>query len=121
MKQERLDFMHLLPGPRERSKTGGPMIANEMSAGLVPATDRNRWQAIRRGFAMHCPNCGKGAMFCSYLKVNEACPNCGEELFHQRADDAPPYITIMVVGHIIGACMIAVEEWNDTIPIWIHA
>ena len=75
---------------------------------------RNAWQAIRKGLRGRCPNCGEGKMFRSYLKVNDACPHCGEELFHQRADDAPPYMTIFVVGHIIGTFMILVEEyWPD--------
>ena len=66
--------------------------------------------AVRRGFLGRCPHCGKGPMFRAYLKVNDVCPNCGEELFHQRADDAPPYITIFVVGHIVGSLMLLAEE-----------
>jgi uncharacterized protein (DUF983 family) len=81
---------------------------------------RDRWQAIKRGFQLRCPNCGKGPLFRAYLKVNDTCPVCGEELFHQRADDAPPYLTILVVGHIVGALMLTVEEIDDTLPIWIH-
>ena len=30
------------------------------------------------------------------------CPNCGEELFHHRADDGPAYLVILLVAHIIG-------------------
>jgi uncharacterized protein (DUF983 family) len=86
---------------------------------VVPV--RDRWQAIKRGFNLRCPNCGKGHLFRAYLKVADTCPVCGEELFHQRADDAPPYLTILVVGHIIGALMLTVEEINDTLPLWIHA
>lgn len=82
---------------------------------------RDRWQAIKRGFGLRCPNCGEGHLFRAYLKVADTCPVCGEELFHQRADDAPPYLTILVVGHIVGALMLIVEEINDTLPIWIHA
>ena len=81
---------------------------------------RRRWQAVKRGFSLRCPNCGQGHLFRAYLKVADICPVCGEELFHQRADDAPPYLTILVVGHIIGALMLTVEEINDTMPIWIH-
>ncbi|HWG03707.1 MAG TPA: DUF983 domain-containing protein [Beijerinckiaceae bacterium] len=84
------------------------------------APTRNRWQAIKRGFRERCPNCGEGRMFRAYLKVADTCPVCGEELFHQRADDAPPYLTILVVGHIVGGSMLAVEEINDTLPLWIH-
>ena len=82
---------------------------------------RDKWQAVKRGFMGKCPHCGEGKMFRAYLKVAEACPSCGEELHHQRADDAPPYMTIFVVGHIIGAGMLWVEHQNDELPIWIHA
>lgn len=60
-------------------------------------------------------------MFCAYLKVNTACPDCGEELHHHRADDAPPYFTILVVGHVIGALILLVEEFWPDAPIWLHA
>jgi uncharacterized protein (DUF983 family) len=82
---------------------------------------RDTWQAMKRGFMGKCPHCGEGKIFHAYLKVSDACPACGEELHHQRADDAPPYMTIFVVGHIIGAGMLIVEEHNDALPIWIHA
>lgn len=57
--------------------------------------------ALRRGWQCRCPNCGAGAMMRSYLKVREACPVCGEALHHQRADDGPAYLTILVVGHLL--------------------
>jgi uncharacterized protein (DUF983 family) len=76
--------------------------------GVEPS--RDVWQAIGKGLRDYCPACGQGRMFRAYLKVNDVCPNCGEELFHQRADDAPPYITIFVVGHIVGSLMLLAEE-----------
>jgi len=82
---------------------------------------RDKWQAVKRGFMGKCPHCGEGKMFRAFLKVAEACHSCGEELHHQRADDAPPYMTIFVVGHIIGAGMLWMEHQNDALPIWIHA
>jgi uncharacterized protein (DUF983 family) len=60
-------------------------------------------------------------MFRAYLKVNDVCPQCGEELFHQRADDAPPYLTILVVGHVVGSLMLLAEEFWPDAPIWLHA
>ena len=53
---------------------------------------RRRWQPFKRGFAGRCPACGEGRIFRKYLKVAESCTSCGEELHHQRADDAPPVI-----------------------------
>ena len=64
--------------------------------------DRPTKQAVLRGLRCKCPNCGEGAMFARYLKVADTCPKCEEELFHHRADDGPAYLTILIVGHIIG-------------------
>lgn len=57
--------------------------------------------ALRRGWRRRCPNCGAGQMLRGYLKVREACPVCGEALHHQRADDGPAYLTILIVGHLL--------------------
>lgn len=62
---------------------------------------RDVWRAMLRGFRLRCPNCGEGRLFRSFLKVADKCPACGEELHHQRADDAPAYFTIVVVGHFV--------------------
>lgn len=78
------------------------------------------WPAVKRGFGMRCPNCGEGALFRAYLKVNEACPKCGEELHHHRADDAPPYLTIFFVGHIVAAFLMIVDERYPALPIGVH-
>ena len=70
--------------------------------------NRSSWRAMRRGFLCRCPNCGEGKLFRGYLKPVEACAVCGEDLSHQRADDAPPYFTIVVVGHVVVPIMTAV-------------
>ena len=79
------------------------------------------WRAaLKTGFRMRCPACGEGHMFHGFLKVSDCCPTCGEELHHHRADDAPPYFTILVVAHVIGALMLFVEEHNDALDVRIH-
>jgi len=82
---------------------------------------RNLGLAIRRGFMERCPNCGKGKLFRAYLKVNARCPNCNEDLSHQRADDAPPYITMLIVGHVIVAGVLAAEDIFPQSPLWLDA
>lgn len=76
-------------------------------------------EAIWRGAALRCPACGKGHLFTSYLKVAPTCPNCGEVLHHHRADDAPPYFTIMIVGHIVIAGVLGVEQAFAP-DYWVH-
>ncbi len=94
--------------------------ASPLVAKTESATNRDAWRAMRRGFMGNCPACGDGKLFSRYLKVNDACPVCHEEMHHQRADDAPPYFTILVVGHVVGAAMLAVEESYDNLPLWLH-
>ena len=79
-----------------------------------------------RGLAKKCPQCGKGKIFSGYIKVNHSCDTCGLELHHQRADDAPPYFTMMIVLHFVISGMFTVEKlyspatWIQ-LSIWIPA
>lgn len=57
--------------------------------------------ALVRGWRRRCPNCGAGPMLRGYLKVRDSCPVCHEDLSHQRADDGPAYMTILIVGHLM--------------------
>lgn len=66
-------------------------------------------QALWRGFRGRCPACGEGKLFRKFLKVNDACPHCGEEMHHHRADDFPAYLVIIIVGHILVPIVLAVE------------
>jgi uncharacterized protein (DUF983 family) len=52
--------------------------------------------------------------------VADACPTCDEELHHHRADDAPPYFTIVIVGHIVVSLVLLVEMTYRP-PLWVHA
>ncbi len=73
-----------------------------MTAVTLPDTpDRPLKPALLRGWLGRCPACGKGRMLERYLKVRPACPACGEELHHHRADDGPAYMTILIVGHLM--------------------
>jgi uncharacterized protein (DUF983 family) len=88
-----------------------------------PAADeapRPAFPAILRGFTKRCPACGTGSIFGRFLKVADNCGHCGETLSHHRADDAPPYFTIMIVGHIVVPMMLWLELAYLP-PVWIHA
>ncbi len=75
--------------------------------------------SMLRGLLGRCPHCGKGRMFPAYLKVADACPVCGEDLHHHQADDAPPYFTMTIVGHIVVAAVLAVEVAYQP-EVWVH-
>ena len=82
--------------------------------------ERPIFGSLLRGAALKCPACGRGSMFRRYLKVADHCPQCGEALHHQRADDAPPYFTIVIVGHVVVSLVLAVEMAYRP-PLWLHA
>jgi uncharacterized protein (DUF983 family) len=80
---------------------------------MTQVTDRPTLPAVRRGFRRRCPRCGAGALFDGYLRVRDHCPACGEDLFHQQADDGPAYVTILIVGHLMApAILIAFLLWR---------
>ena len=96
-------------------------IRDATSAGVAtpPAeVKRALWPALLRGFAGRCPNCGKGRMFRSYLKVDPHCQSCGLDLAAFRSDDAPPYFTILIVGHIVLPAILIVERLGE-LPLWL--
>ena len=76
--------------------------------------------AMGRGVRSRCPNCGEGTLFRGFLTVTDSCDACGEELHHHRADDAPPYFTISIVGHVVLTLALAVETFYAP-PLWVHA
>lgn len=85
----------------------------------VPGDERQVMTAVLNGLACRCPKCGRGKLFRSYLKVNDRCPSCGEELFHHRADDMPPYISIVIVGHILVGALLHMEMTMVVQP-WVY-
>lgn len=72
--------------------------------------------AIWSGLKLRCPCCGRGKLFSKYLKVVDACADCGEEMKHHRADDGPAYLTIVIVGHIAGLLMMLLWEHSALGP-----
>ena len=75
---------------------------------------------LTRGFQRKCPNCGQGHLFKGYLKVRPNCDVCGHDNGQYRADDAPPYFTIFVTGHIVVPLMLWLER-AETPPLWVHS
>ncbi|MFO1188823.1 MAG: DUF983 domain-containing protein [Alphaproteobacteria bacterium] len=102
------------PGHEQtRIDQGGAAPAREF-----PATaGRLSWPALGLGFRQRCPSCGRGRMFESYLRVVRECQTCGEKLALYRADDAPAYFTIAIVGHLVVFGLLLLEQ-NLTLPLW---
>jgi uncharacterized protein (DUF983 family) len=72
--------------------------------------------AARRALLGRCPCCGKGKLMRSYLKQVENCSACGESFGQIRADDAAPWLTIILVGHVFLPFAFMVNL--DWMPVW---
>jgi uncharacterized protein (DUF983 family) len=73
-----------------------------------------------RGFRRLCPRCGEGRMFAGYLSVREACEVCKMEFEPLRSDDAPPYFTLFIVGHLVISLYLLLWPVMP-FPDWVHA
>lgn len=87
----------------------------EMLMPEMPGRDRpGLGIALCRALADRCPRCGRGRLFASYIRQVDHCDACGESWGHIRADDAPPWLTILLVGHII----LPLALWVESFVIW---
>ncbi len=59
------------------------------------------WPAVIKALKGKCPQCGSAPLFRSYLKQVDNCAHCDAAWGEVRADDAPPWLTILLVGHIM--------------------
>lgn len=89
---------------------------------MIGAADRHvAWtDAVRRGFLNRCPACGGDHLFGRFLKVSDVCARCGTEFHHHRADDLPPYLVIIIVGHLVGWGILTAETRFEEVPLWLH-
>lgn len=91
----------------------------DRSAAVPPADQPSFWTMIGRGAHNRCPVCDQGHVFKGFLAVAPACEHCGTDFSQLHADDAPPYIVIFLVGHILVPLIFLVERaWMP--PMWLH-
>ena len=84
------------------------------------AGERSILTGVKRGFTLRCPNCGEGRLFRGYLKLRSPCESCGLDLTVYPSDDFPPYLTILVAGHVL----LPLFLWSDHTwepPLWVQA
>jgi len=58
-------------------------------------------------------------MFAGYLRVGGRCADCGLDFDAIRSDDAPPYFTILIAGHIVVPLLLTVEQLTAP-PAWLE-
>ncbi|MBL6457749.1 DUF983 domain-containing protein [Belnapia sp. T6] len=73
---------------------------------------------LRRGLGLRCPQCGEGRLFGRFLKVSDHCEACGADNTIYPSDDAPPYLTLFLVGHLILPFMFWMDKaWEPA--MWV--
>ena len=73
---------------------------------------------LKKTLHSKCPNCGKGKLYHSFLKLVLSCSECHEPLGDIRADDAPAWLTILLVGHIIAPTLLIILPYVNY-PDWL--
>ena len=74
---------------------------NVADLALQEARPRDSWLGVKRGLRLRCPACGDGRLMNGYLRQADNCSACGEATGDIRADDAPAWATILLVGHLV--------------------
>ena len=82
-----------------------------------PDLPRNLRGALLRGVKGQCPRCDGARLFRKFLKPVDHCPACHQDWTLHRADDLPPYISILITGHVLAPVIIYFAAVS-TIPMW---
>lgn len=73
--------------------------------------------ALWRGIKGKCPRCGETHLFARFLKPVERCRRCSQNWTLHAADDFPPYIAILLTGHIMAPVIIELGL-HTALPGW---
>lgn len=84
-----------------------------------PTDPRDLRTAVFRGVKGKCPACGDAALFGRFLKPVSHCPACGQGWAHQRADDLPAYLVVLILGHVLVPLVVAANLRFD-MAMWIQ-
>ena len=61
---------------------------------------------MARGLRGRCPRCAQARLFARFLTPVERCPACAQDWTLHQADDFPPYVSILVTGHLMAPVII---------------
>ncbi len=91
-----------------------PDTALPLDPAILPHTAGS---AIMRGIRGKCPRCGGTHLFAGGLKPVERCRMCGQNWTLHAADDFPPYIAILLTGHLMAPVIIGLGKM-ESLPEW---
>ena len=91
-----------------------PNAALQIDPAMLP---RSLGSALRRGISGKCPRCGGTHLFRKLLKPVDRCRMCGQNWSIHSADDFPPYIAILLTGHLMAPVIILLGQ-SEALPQW---
>ena len=104
---------------QSHAETPPPSPEEPLVFGGASRPSRSWVKAMWRGARKRCPQCGKGKLFSGYSTTHDTCDHCGLDLSGHRADDAPPYFTTFIVGHVTIPGALFVERFYDP-ALWVQ-
>jgi uncharacterized protein (DUF983 family) len=84
--------------------------------------DKANWppvEPIAAGLKGHCPRCGEGRLFSSFLTVAPRCQNCGLDYSFADAGDGPAVFVVLIIGFIVVGSALWLEV-NYNPALWLH-
>jgi uncharacterized protein (DUF983 family) len=84
------------------------------------ADEKSILTGLKRGLSRRCPNCGEGRLFTRYLKIRRPCEACGADNTIYPSDDFPPYLTILITGHVLVPLFILTDRAYEP-PLWLES
>lgn len=82
--------------------------------GFLP---RSLGVAMLRGLRGRCPRCDMARLFGRFLKPVARCPACAQDWTLHAADDFPPYVSILITGHVMAPIIIVLGS-DTAAPGW---
>jgi uncharacterized protein (DUF983 family) len=73
------------------------------------------------GIKRQCPQCYQSPLLKGYLKPYAYCASCQLDFSSIRSDDAPAWLTLVIIGHLL-ACILAFLpfiSWPDWITLLV--
>ena len=70
------------------------------------------------GLLLKCPQCGKGALYQSYLKIAPRCAECGADFSAADPGDGPAVFVILIVG-ALATPLLFILQFGVHAPGWV--
>ena len=74
---------------------------------------------LKSGWKGHCPRCGEGKMFKSWLKITDRCDACGLNYQFAAPDDGPAFFSLCIIAFPLTFFVVWLQVALDP-PVWVH-